>query len=183
MLGRTSQVDFFFILDFQNSFQDELFKDFGARAQVGNWSIVSNVFLITTYKDRNRFWDQPLEWDFSLCVDFYTNGGIHSGYLCLLALYLSGTPSLMTGTSPPSCLLLNNRLWQDSTEVEWALCNYGYLHRAQVRIPLKAERINKLIRVSRVKSISAAACHKRYGVLNPYATRCTTGHPSVHGYW
>ena len=72
--------------------------------------------------------------------------------------------------------------WRDSTEVERALRNYGYPYRAQVQIPLEAERINKLIWVSRVKSISTAACHKRYGVLNPYATRGTTGHPSVHGY-
>ena len=72
--------------------------------------------------------------------------------------------------------------WQDSTEVERALRNYGYLHWAQVRFPLEAERINKLIRVSRVKLISAAACHKRHGVLNPYATRRPTGHPSVQGY-
>ena len=31
---------------------------------------------------------------------FFTNGGILSGYSSLLALHLSGTPSLKTGTSP-----------------------------------------------------------------------------------
>ena len=41
----------------------------------------------------------------------YTNGLILSGYLSLLALQISGTPSLMTGTSPPSCLLLDNHLF------------------------------------------------------------------------
>ena len=38
-------------------------------------------------------------------------GGIFSGYQSLLALYLSGTPNLMTGTSPPSCLHLDNSLF------------------------------------------------------------------------
>ena len=33
-------------------------------------------------------------------IDF-SNGGILSGYSSLLALHLSGTPSLKTGTSPP----------------------------------------------------------------------------------
>ena len=37
-------------------------------------------------------------------VLFLYNGGIFSGYRSLPALYLSGTPSLKTGTSPPSCL-------------------------------------------------------------------------------
>ena len=32
-------------------------------------------------------------------------------YLSLLALHLSGIISLKTGTSPPSCLLLDNRLY------------------------------------------------------------------------
>ena len=32
-------------------------------------------------------------------------------YQSLLALYLSGTPSLKTGTSPPSCLYLDNPLY------------------------------------------------------------------------
>ena len=62
--------------------------------------------------------------------------------------------------------------WWDSTEVEQALRNYGYLHRAQVRIPLEAERINKLIRVSQVKSVSAAAYHNWYGI--PYTHGRTT---------
>ena len=31
--------------------------------------------------------------------------------VCLLALYLIGTPSLQTSTSPPSCLHLGNRLF------------------------------------------------------------------------
>ena len=35
------------------------------------------------------------------------NEGIFSGYQSLLALYLSGTPSLETGTRPPSCLQLS----------------------------------------------------------------------------
>ena len=55
-------------------------------------------------------------------------------------------------------------MWRDSTEVERELRNYGYLHRAQVPIPLEAERITKLIWVSRVKLISAEACRKRYGI-------------------
>ena len=40
----------------------------------------------------------------------FTNGGILSGYQKLLALHLSGTPSLKTGDSPPSCQLLDNQL-------------------------------------------------------------------------
>ena len=42
---------------------------------------------------------------------FFTNGGIPSGYSSLLALHLGGTPSLKTGTSPSSCLLVNNCLY------------------------------------------------------------------------
>ena len=42
--------------------------------------------------------------------NIFTNGGILSGYQNLLALHLSGTPSLKTGTSPPSCELLDNSL-------------------------------------------------------------------------
>ena len=38
------------------------------------------------------------------------NGGIFSGYQSLLALYLSGNPSLRTGTRPPSCLYIDKRL-------------------------------------------------------------------------
>ena len=34
-----------------------------------------------------------------------------SGHQSLLALYLSGTPSLKTGTSPPSCIHLDNHLY------------------------------------------------------------------------
>ena len=41
----------------------------------------------------------------------FTNGGILSGYRSLLALHLSETPSLKTGTSPPSCQLLDNQLY------------------------------------------------------------------------
>ena len=44
-------------------------------------------------------------------VLFFTNGGILSGYLSLLALHLIGTPSLKIGTSPPSCQLLDNHLY------------------------------------------------------------------------
>ena len=44
-------------------------------------------------------------------VLFLYNGGIFRGYQSLLALYLSGTPSLKTSTRPPSCLHLNNRLY------------------------------------------------------------------------
>ena len=40
-----------------------------------------------------------------------TNRGVLSGYPCLLALHLSRTPSLTNGTSPPSCLLLDNPLY------------------------------------------------------------------------
>ena len=42
---------------------------------------------------------------------FLYNTGIFSWYHSLQALYLSGTPSLTTGTRPPSCLHLNNRLY------------------------------------------------------------------------
>ena len=41
----------------------------------------------------------------------FISGGILSGYLSLLALHLSGTPSLRTGSRPPSCFHLNNRLY------------------------------------------------------------------------
>ena len=41
-------------------------------------------------------------------VLFLYNGGIFNGYPSLLAFHLSGTPSLMTGTRPASCLHLNN---------------------------------------------------------------------------
>ena len=41
----------------------------------------------------------------------FTNGGILSGYLSLLALHLSGFPNLRTGNGPPSCQLLDNRLF------------------------------------------------------------------------
>ena len=41
----------------------------------------------------------------------FTNRGILSGYQSLLALNLSGTPSLKIFTSPPSCQLLDNRLY------------------------------------------------------------------------
>ena len=44
-------------------------------------------------------------------VLFFTNGGILGGYSSKLDLHLSGTPSQKTGTSPPSCLLLDNRLY------------------------------------------------------------------------
>ena len=44
-------------------------------------------------------------------VLYLYNGMIFSRYLSLLALYLSWTPSLKTGTSPPSCLHLHNRLY------------------------------------------------------------------------
>ena len=39
------------------------------------------------------------------------NGGIFSGLQSLLALYIGGTPSQMTGTRPPSCLQLDNCLY------------------------------------------------------------------------
>ena len=39
-----------------------------------------------------------------------TKGGILSGYQSFLALHLSGTPSLKTGTSPPNFQLLDNSL-------------------------------------------------------------------------
>ena len=42
---------------------------------------------------------------------FLYNGGIFSGQPNLLALYLSGTPSLKTATRPPSCIHLDNRLY------------------------------------------------------------------------
>ena len=41
----------------------------------------------------------------------FTSGGILSEYLSLPALHLSGTPSLKTNTSPPSCQLLHNWLF------------------------------------------------------------------------
>ena len=40
----------------------------------------------------------------------YTTEGI-SGWPRLLAFHLSGTPSLTTGTRPPSCIHLHNRLY------------------------------------------------------------------------
>ena len=43
--------------------------------------------------------------------DLY-NGGIFSGHQSLLALYLSGTPSLKTSTRPPSCIYLNTHLYK-----------------------------------------------------------------------
>ena len=48
---------------------------------------------------------------FQTSVLFFISRGILSGYSSLLALHLSRTPSLKTGTGPPSCLLLNNRLY------------------------------------------------------------------------
>ena len=47
-------------------------------------------------------------WGWEKCL---YNGGIFSGYQTLLALHLSGTPSLKTGTRPPSCLHLDNHLY------------------------------------------------------------------------
>ena len=41
----------------------------------------------------------------------FTNRGILSAYLSLLALHLSGNPSMKTVTSPPSCQFLDNRLY------------------------------------------------------------------------
>ena len=41
----------------------------------------------------------------------FISRGILSEYLSLLALHLSGTASLRTGTRPPSCFYLNNRLY------------------------------------------------------------------------
>ena len=41
----------------------------------------------------------------------YTTEGYYSEQPDLLALYLSGTPSLMTGTRPSSCLHLDNGLY------------------------------------------------------------------------
>ena len=48
----------------------------------------------------------------------YTTEGYYSGLPDLLALYLSGTPSLTTGTRPPSCLHLDNRLYMPQAEFE-----------------------------------------------------------------
>ena len=44
-------------------------------------------------------------------VFFFTNGGILIGYQSFLGLHLSGTPNQKTGTSPPSCQLLDNCLY------------------------------------------------------------------------
>ena len=48
-------------------------------------------------------------------VLFLISGGILSGYLSLPALHLSGTSSQRTGTRPPSCLYLDNRLFMNSS--------------------------------------------------------------------
>ena len=48
----------------------------------------------------------------------FISGGILSEYLSLLALHLSGTPSLRTGSRPPSCFHLNNHLY---------ICKYCHL--------------------------------------------------------
>ena len=52
------------------------------------------------------------------------NGGIFSGYQSLLVLYLSGTPSLRTGTSPPSCLYLDNHLYMtfNLSQAKYSYC-------------------------------------------------------------
>ena len=50
-------------------------------------------------------------------VLFLYNEGIFSEYQSLLALYLSRTPSQETGTSPPSCLYLDNHLYMSQVSL------------------------------------------------------------------
>ena len=47
----------------------------------------------------------------TISVTVFSNLTKLTNYLSLLALHLSRTPRLMTSTSPPSCLLLDNRLY------------------------------------------------------------------------
>ena len=61
-------------------------------------------------------WLEKEIWNKRVCnyyltsVLFFIAGGIPSGNLSLPALHLSGTSSLQTGTRPPSCFYLDNRL-------------------------------------------------------------------------
>ena len=43
------------------------------------------------------------------------------------ALYLGGTPSQETGTSPTSCLLLENRQYIDTYVKHWLLYTFFYI--------------------------------------------------------
>ena len=55
-----------------------------------------------------QIWNKRVFYYCQASVLFLYNGG---GYQSLLALYLSGTPSQRTGTRPPRCLYLGNRLY------------------------------------------------------------------------
>ena len=58
-------------------------------------------------------------------VLFFFYGGFLSGYWSLLALHLSGTPSLRTGTRPPSCLQLPKRP-HISSEIKFTNSFFGH---------------------------------------------------------
>ena len=81
-----------------------------------SWSMLYDLCMIWVLNKRI----------FNYCqtsVLFFTNGGIHRGYLSLLALHLSGTPRLKTGTSNLSCLLLDNCLYITWTREHWIKLN------------------------------------------------------------
>ena len=59
-------------------------------------------------------------------VLFFISGGILSGYLSLLALHLCGTPSLRTGSRPPSCFHFNNRPCMYKIESHFTMLWYFY---------------------------------------------------------
>ena len=60
------------------------------------------LFCFHTHNEMAKHYSQT-------SVLFFITGGILIGYLCLL--HLSRTPSVRTGSRPPSCFHLNNRLY------------------------------------------------------------------------
>ena len=58
-----------------------------------------------------QIWNKRLINYYQTSVLFFIYGGILSRYSSLLALHLSGTPSLKTGTRSPRYLHLHNRLY------------------------------------------------------------------------
>ena len=79
---------------------------------------INNSHGVFWIKSTSTSWDWPRRKSFRkqdkwwvFCSFSLYNGGIFSEYPNLPAFHLSGTPSLKTGTRPPSCLHLDNHLY------------------------------------------------------------------------